>query len=231
MSNAAEDHNDRVLEALLFATSKPISTKELHDRMPKGSDVGGSLMKLQEKYKGAGVNLIEFDGQWAFRTANDLGNALTIEKDAEKKLSRAAMETLAIIAYHQPITRAEIENIRGVATHRGTLDALMEMGWVKPGKRREAIGRPVTWVTTTAFLDHFALESITDLPGLEDLKASGLLDKRPAIDTIPTGDLFDQVASEEDAGEEDDEEFDDDEDVEEDSENDFDDEELEEEFE
>lgn len=199
-----EERNIRVLEALLFATPAPVSTKELHARMPKGSDVGHALMALKEKYASAGVNLVEMDGQWAFRTANDVGDALAIEKNVEKKLSRAAMETLAIIAYHQPITRAEIENIRGVATHRGTLDALMEMGWIKPGPRREAIGRPVTWVTTPAFLDHFSLESITDLPGIEDLKASGLLDKRPAIETIPTGDLFEQMEAE-DSEDEDDE--------------------------
>jgi segregation and condensation protein B len=199
MSEAAEQTNIRVLEALLFATPAPISTKDLHERMPKGSDVGFALMELQKKYQGSGVNLVELEGQWAFRTAADLGNALAIEKNVERKLSRAAMETLAIIAYHQPVTRAEIENIRGVATHRGTLDTLMEMGWIKPGKRREAIGRPVTWVTTPAFLDQFSLASITDLPGLDDLKASGLLDRRPAIETIPTGDLFDEALEEEDS--------------------------------
>jgi len=117
---------------------------------------------------------------------------LQIERTASRKLSRAAMETLAIIAYHQPVTRAEIENIRGVSTHKGTLDALMEAGWVKPGRRRETPGRPLTWMSTTAFLDHFGLESMMDLPGLDDLKASGLLDRRPAVDAMPGSgdDLF-----------------------------------------
>ena len=197
-----EATNVRILEALLFATNAPISTKELHERMPKGSDVGHALMQLQEQYKDRGVNLVNMDGQWAFRTSATVGNALVIEKNVEKKLSRAAMETLAVIAYHQPVSRPEIENIRGVATHKGTLDILMELGWIKPGKRREVIGRPLTWVTTTAFLDHFSLESITDLPGMDDLKASGLLDRRPAIDAIPTGDLFEE-ALEEGAEEED----------------------------
>lgn len=182
----------RILEALLFASTEPLSTKLLHERMPEGSDVGGLLMSLQEHYKDRGINLVEVDGHWAFRTASDLGEALQLEREVQKKLSRAAMETLAIIAYHQPVTRAEIENIRGVATHKGTLDALMESGWIKPGRRRETPGRPLTWVSTTAFLDHFALEALTDLPGLDELKASGLLDRRPAIEAIPhSADLFD----------------------------------------
>ncbi|MCE7886923.1 MAG: SMC-Scp complex subunit ScpB [Alphaproteobacteria bacterium PRO2] len=187
MSN---EQNIRILEALLFASAAPVSTKELHDRMPEGADVGGALMELKAQYESRGVNLIETDGHWAFRTAADLANVLEIQREAQRKLSRAAMETLAIIAYHQPVTRPEIENIRGVATHRGTVDALMEMGWIKPGRRREAPGRPMTWVTTPEFLDQFSLESLADLPGLEDLKASGLLDRRPAIEAIPTGNLF-----------------------------------------
>ncbi len=184
------DHT-RLLEALLFASAEPLSTAVLHERMPSGADVGGALMELQKHYDGRGVVLGEKDGLWAFRTASDLAGALQLERQVQRKLSRAAMETMAIIAYHQPITRAEIENIRGVATHRGTLDALMEAGWVKPGRRRQTPGRPLTWVSTGAFLDHFSLESIMDLPGMDDLKASGLLDRRPAIDTIPgTDDLF-----------------------------------------
>ena len=148
-------------------------------------------MELQAHYAARGVNLIQMDDRWAFRTAQDLGAVLQLEKQVQRKLSRAAMETLAIVAYHQPITRAEIENIRGVTTHRGTLDFLIEQGWVKPGRRRETPGRPLTWLTTPAFLDQFSLETITDLPGLDDLKASGLLDRRPAIDTIPEpDDLF-----------------------------------------
>lgn len=193
----------RLLEALLFASAAPLSTKDLHDRMPEGSDVGGGLMELQKHYEGRGVHLVEMDGQWAFRTAADLGESLQLERDVQRKLSRAAMETLAIIAYHQPVTRAEIENIRGVATHRGTLDVLMEAGWVKPGRRRQTPGRPLTWVTATAFLDQFSLESIMDLPGMDDLKASGLLDRRPAIEAIPSAedDLFAGQEDEEDVEE------------------------------
>ena len=181
----------RVLEALLFASPDPLSASELHERMPDGADVGGLLLQLQETYETRGVHLLDIEGKWAFRTAKDLSDYLNIEKQVQKKLSRAAMETLAIIAYHQPVTRAEIENIRGVATHRGTLDVLMEMGWVKPGRRRESLGRPLTWVTSNAFLDHFTLESLMDLPGMDEMKASGLLDRRPAIQTVGNqDDLF-----------------------------------------
>lgn len=197
------DENKRILEALLFASSRALSPQDLHERMPDGADVGALLKELQSDYQGRGVELVEMDNKWAFRTASDLGDALSMEKNVQKKLSRAAMETMAIIAYHQPVTRAEVENIRGVATHRGTLDALIEAGWVKPGRRRETPGRPLTWVTTTDFLDQFSLSSIMDLPGLDDLKASGLLDRRPAIDTIPAAnDLFTQVEREEEMAEE-----------------------------
>jgi len=182
---------ERIIEALLFASAEPLSTSDLHEYSPDGADVGAVLMALKGHYEGRGVNLVEMDGRWAFRTASDLGEVLALEKEVSKRLSRAALETLAIIAYHQPVTRAEIENIRGVATHRGTLDALIEAGWVKPGRRRESPGRPLTWVSTTDFLDQFSLESIMDLPGLDDLKASGMLDRRPAIEAIPgSGDLF-----------------------------------------
>ena len=189
------DDDMRVLEALMFASAEPLSTNAIRERMGDDKDVGGLLLMLKERYSGAGINLVEMDGCWAFRTAQDLGDALQITKEVQRKLSRAAMETLAIVAYHQPVTRAEIENIRGVATNKGTLDVLMECGWVKPGRRRESPGRPLTWLTTTAFMDHFGLESMNDLPGLDDLKASGLLDRRPAIDTIPTtGEMFDEDA-------------------------------------
>lgn len=181
----------RLLEALLFAAGEPLSTQAIYERVSKDIDVGGLLQELQTHYTGRGIHLVEMEGSWAFRTAPDLGDALQITKDVQRKLSRAAMETLAIVGYHQPVTRAEIENIRGVATHKGTLDVLMEAGWIKPGRRRETPGRPLTWVTTTVFMDHFGLESMTDLPGLDDLKVSGLLDRRPAIDTLPaTADMF-----------------------------------------
>lgn len=187
--NVDQGHK-RLVEALLFAATEPVSAAFLHERIEGDADVGAILMSLQEEYAGRGVNLINIEGKWAFRTAADLADQLTIEREVSKKLSRAAMETLAIVAYHQPVTRAEIENIRGVSTHRGTLDALMEMGWVKPGRRRETLGRPVTWVTTTGFLDHFSLDSLTDLPGMDEMKASGLLDRRPAIETVVQDDLF-----------------------------------------
>lgn len=198
------DDSKRILEALLFASSEALTPQELHERMPEGTDVGQLLQQLKGDYEGRGVELVEMDNKWAFRTAKDLGDALALEKNVQKKLSKAAMETLAIIAYHQPVTRAEVENIRGVATHRGTLDALIEAGWVKPGRRRETPGRPLTWITTSDFLDQFSLSSIMDLPGMDDLKASGLLDRRPAIETIPAAnDLFTQVEREEEMAEDD----------------------------
>ena len=136
---------------------------------------------------GRGIDLVRTAGRWSFRTAPDLAEKLRVDAEVQRKLSRATVETLAIIAYHQPVTRAEIESIRGVATSKGTLDILMEAGWVRPGKRRETPGRPLTWITTDGFLDHFGLESLRDLPNLEDLKASGLLDSRPVLTSIQGG--------------------------------------------
>ena len=190
------DETQRLLEAILFASAAPLSVDDMHERLPEGADVGAALMALKHIYKGRGVELVEIDRCWAFRTAADLAEALSVERTVEKKMSSAALETLAIIAYHQPVTRAEIENIRGVSTNRGTLDLLIDAGWVKPGRRRETPGRPLTWLTTTGFLDHFALESLIDLPGLDDLKVSGLLDRRPAIDALGHGDLFGEEAEE-----------------------------------
>ena len=180
----------RLLEAILFASSEPMGASQLSERFPDSAKITDLLEELKSHYKDRGVNLINIEGKWAFRTSADLAEYMDIEKHLHKKLSRAAMETLSIIAYHQPITRAEIENIRGVGTHKGTLDALIEVGWVKPGRRRETLGRPLTWVTTTGFLDHFSLESLMDLPGMDEMKASGLLDRRPAIETIHQDDLF-----------------------------------------
>lgn len=183
----------RILEALLFATTEPLSAQELYERFDGDPDIGALLLELQAEYEMRGVHLIEVDGKWAFRTAADLSGVLVQEKQVERKLSRAAMETLAIVAYHQPITRAEIESIRGVTTTRGTIDLLMEIGWIKPGRRREVPGRPLTWVTSASFLDHFSLANLMDLPGLDELKANGLLDRRPSIETVPsTGELFDE---------------------------------------
>lgn len=177
----------RILEAVLFAATEPMTPQSLRDAVPGDADLGAALTELQTIYAGRGISLREVDGKWAFRTADVVAPHLYQFRREEKKLSRAALETLAIIAYHQPITRPEIENIRGVAISKGTIDILMELGWVKPGKRREIPGRPLTWMTTTAFLDHFGIEKLNDLPGMDDLKASGLLDTRPAIETI---DLF-----------------------------------------
>jgi segregation and condensation protein B len=174
----------RLLEAILFAAPEPLGADELRVRTG-ADDVGRLLVELRENYAGRGVELVETGGKWRFRTAPDLAEAIARPIDVARKLSRAALETLAIIAYHQPVTRPEIEGIRGVATSRGTLDQLMEIGWVRTGKRREVPGRPLTWVTTEAFLHHFGLPDLRDLPGLEDLRAIGMLDARPVLAAIP----------------------------------------------
>ena len=189
---SAEDFDAvRLIEALLFASAEPLSEKALARHFGEGTVVAALLKRLQGDYAGRGVNLLERDGAWAFRTAADLGDRLRIERTQLRKLSRAAVETLAVIAYHQPVSRAEIETIRGVATARGTLDVLIEADWIKPGRRRETPGRPGTWVTTDGFLDHFGLEGLSDLPGVDELKATGLLDKRPAIQTLTQSDETD----------------------------------------
>ena len=186
---SAEDFDAiRLIEALIFASAEPLSEKALASHFGEGTDVAALLKRLQGDYAGRGVNLVERDGAWAFRTAADLADRMRIERTQMRKLSRAAVETMAVIAYHQPVSRAEIETIRGVATARGTLDVLIEAGWIKPGRRRETPGRPGTWVTTEGFLDHFGLESLRDLPGVDELKATGLLDKRPAIQTLTQSD-------------------------------------------
>ncbi len=183
----------RLIEAMLFASSSALSESQMAERFPPARVklIPDILDHLRESYANRGVNLVQRDRRWALRTATDLADSLRLEKEQPKKFTRAAMETMAVVAYHQPVTRAEIENIRGVATSPGALDALMEAGWIKPGKRREVPGRPVTWLSTQAFLDHFGLEKLTDLPGMDDLKAAGLLDKRPAIEAMPTADMFD----------------------------------------
>jgi segregation and condensation protein B len=168
----------RILEALLFASTEPLSARELGSNLGEGADVEGLLNLLAERYAGRGVNLVRRADKWAFRTAEDLGFLLRRDQTESRNLSRAALETLAIIAYHQPCTRAEVEEVRGVATGKGTLDLLMEAGWVRMRGRRRTPGRPVTYGTTEAFLDHFSLESLADLPGLEELKGSGLLSNR-----------------------------------------------------
>jgi segregation and condensation protein B len=177
----------RLLEALIFTSAEPLDERTLADRMGSGVDLGTLLTELRRDYAGRGIDLVCTAGRWSFRTAPDLAEKLRVDAEVQRKLSRATVETLAIIAYHQPVTRAEIESIRGVATSKGTLDILMEAGWVRPGKRRETPGRPLTWITTDGFLDHFGLESLRDLPNLEDLKASGLLDARPVLTSIQGG--------------------------------------------
>lgn len=174
-------HAIRQLEAILFASAQPLSERLLAQRLSVGYDIRSLLEELADHYRGRGVELRQADGQWSFRTAADLAEILTIEQTESRRLSRAALETLAIIAYHQPVTRGEIEDIRGVALSKGTLDILLEAGWIRPRGRRNTPGRPLTWGTSNGFLDHFGLDSLRDLPGLEDLKAAGLLDNRPAI--------------------------------------------------
>ena len=176
----------RLLEAILFAATEPMAEKDLVGRMPEGTDINGLLQELKDLYANRGVHLLAFDDRWAFRTAPDLASKFHVEKEVVRKLSRAAIETLAIIAYHQPVTRAEIEEIRGVVISKGTLDMLLEIGWIKPKGRRETPGRPVTWGTTDVFLEHFGLESCDALPGVEELKAAGLLDARATVATLGT---------------------------------------------
>ena len=168
----------RLLEAMLFASAEPLDEKELAARLPQGVDVHVALTRLQEDYALRGVNLVRIAGKWTFRTANDLSWLLSKETVETRKLSRAAIETLAIIAYHQPVTRTEIEDIRGVTTSKGSIDVLLQTGWIRPRGRRKAPGRPLTYGTNAAFLSHFGLDALGDLPGLEELKGSGLLDGR-----------------------------------------------------
>jgi segregation and condensation protein B len=175
-------HHIRLLEALLFASAEPVSERALVRRLPEGADVGALLEELQGHYAGRGVNLVKVGASWAFRTAPNLAGQLNQEIKVGRKLPRAAVETLAVIAYHQPVTRAEIEEIRGVGMNRGSLDVLLEAGWIRPLGRRRTPGRPVAWGTTDAFLDHFALHDLRDLPGLDELKSAGFLDSRPALE-------------------------------------------------
>ena len=170
---------ERMIEAILFASSDPITVKEIIGRLPHGCEPEKALINLKEKYKSRGINLVKVGDCWALRTASDLSFLMQKETVEVRKLSRAALETLAIIAYHQPVTRAEIEEIRGVSVSRGTIDLLMELDWIKIGRRRTSPGRPVTFAITQNFLDHFGLESARDLPGLKELKSAGLLESPP----------------------------------------------------
>ena len=173
------EEQERMVEAMLFASHQPVSLRDLADRLPQGADPAEAVARLRRRYEGRGVELTRVGEGFAFRTAPDLSFLMQTETVETRRLSRAATETLAIIAYHQPVTRAEIEEIRGVATSRGTLDQLIELTWVRIGRRRMTPGRPVTFVVTETFLDHFGLETARDLPGLAELRAAGLLDSRP----------------------------------------------------
>lgn len=175
------DQAKRLCEAVIFASTMPVTNELLQQKVGPSQPVAPIMEKLREEFKGGGVELVEIAGGWMFRTAPDLSAQLNITIQVRRKLPRVAAETLAIIAYHQPISRAEIESIRGVATARETLDMLMELGWVRPGKRREIVGRPLTWITSDEFLRHFGLGSLKDLPGVQDLRESGLLDSRPVL--------------------------------------------------
>lgn len=194
----------RILEAMLFAAAAPVEEKQLRDRMPEGADVKALLEELRGLYANRGVRLQKIGKGWAFRTAEDLAPYLRVENVVSRRLSRAAIETLAIIAYHQPITRAEIEEMRGVALSRGTLDLLLEVGWIRPRGRRRTAGRPVTWGTSETFLDHFGLESVDTLPGVDELKAAGLLERKPGFGPLsalreqPTADEEDETELTED---------------------------------
>jgi segregation and condensation protein B len=195
--------NLRMAEALLFASAEPVDPADLAARLPEGADIAGLLRELQETYITRGVNLVQVAGKWSFRTAGDLSFLLSREAVEQRRLSRAALETLAIIAYHQPVTRADIEEIRGVATSSGTLDVLLECGWIRMRGRRKTPGRPITYGTTEAFLSHFGLDAVADLPGIDELKAAGLLDARvPANFSIPEPSDAVELAPDEDPLEE-----------------------------
>ncbi|MBA3676989.1 MAG: SMC-Scp complex subunit ScpB [Sphingosinicella sp.] len=183
----------RAVEAVLFASEVPMSIGEIRDHVGQDVDVPASLAELAGHYVGRGIELVERGKSWHFQTAPDLAHFLRRERDESRKLSRAAVETLAIIAYHEPVSRAEIEAIRGVQISKGTLDVLMESGWVRPAGRREAPGRPLTYATTASFLAHFGLQSRRDLPGIDDLKAAGLLD--------PIDAAMEQLGGQDDEGE------------------------------
>ena len=194
-----EGAQERMVEALLFAAAAPLTVAELHARLPHGCDAPAALDRLARRYEGRGVRLIRAGDAWAFRTAPDLAHLMSRETVEQRRLSRAAIETLAIVAYHQPVTRAEIEEIRGVSVSKGTVEQLMELGWIGLGRRRETPGRPTTFVTTRDFLDHFGLRSARDLPGLRELRAAGLLEATPPPDATEPGegadpDLFEPPA-------------------------------------
>ena len=178
------NRDSKILEAILFASGSPVLEEDLKDKMINKKEFKNEIESLKEFYQNRGINLIKTGNKWSFRTAESIKDDLTIFKTQKRKLSRAAIETLSIIAYQQPITRSEIENIRGVQMGRGSIDHLMEIGWIKPSGRKNIPGKPALWVTTELFMEHFGIENISDLPSKEELKASGFLEKRSAIATI-----------------------------------------------
>ncbi len=198
LPSAGRGEKLRILEALLFAATEPLGEDRLAEHIPQGGDIRALLEELQAFYTGRGINLVRTAGKWAFRTAQDLSFLLQRYTQVQRRLSRAALETLSIIAYHQPVTRADIEDIRGVTASKGTLDVLLETGWIKLRGRRRAPGRPITYGTTPAFLEHFGFDSITDLPGLDELKGAGLLDSAlPPGFSVPHPDDTQQLSNDE----------------------------------
>ncbi len=195
---ADRSQNLRIVEAMLFAAAEPLSIDAFKEFLPDGTNVEDILADLAENYTNRGVNIVQIAGKYALRTAADMGAILRRDRTEQKRLTKAALETLAIIAYHQPTTRAEIEDVRGVAISKGTLDNLLEIGWVRMRARRKTPGRPVTYGTTESFLNHFGLNELTDLPGLQELKAAGLLDGNlpPGFD-IPMPKLSDDLTADE----------------------------------
>ena len=190
----------RLMEALLFASQRPLKVQDIEDRLPAGVPVMELISELKNDYLSKGVNLVNIAGGWTFRTADDLKDNLRSLVQVKRRLSAAAIETLAIIAYHQPVTRGDIESIRGVAASRGTLDTLLECNWIRPRGRRRVPGRPLQWGTSEEFLEYFGLENLNDLPGIEELKATGLLEKRDNLSSLI---LPDDLPVEDDAGDQD----------------------------
>jgi len=184
---------ERMVEAILFASAEPVTVADLTGRMPHGCDPAEALVHVRKRYEGRGVAVVKVGDSWAIRTAPDLGFLMQKETVETRKLSRAAVETLAIVAYHQPVTRAEIEEIRGVSVSRGTIDQLIELEWIRFGRRRMTPGRPITFVVTNVFLSHFGLETARDLPGLKELRSAGLLESRPTPESGEPGEEEDDV--------------------------------------
>ena len=174
----------KIIEAILFASNEPVPEDDLKDKIREKNKLKEYLLNLKNFYSDRGINLVKTGSKWSFRTSGDLSDDLTIFKKQKRRMSRAALETLAIIAYHQPITRSEIENIRGVQMGRGSIDHLLEIGWIKPKGRKNIPGKPVLWTTTDMFLEHFEIDNIVNLPDKNELKASGFLEKKSAITTI-----------------------------------------------